>query len=215
MIKQTSRIFRAMMLVSLITLWGCDDSPKPDLSKAQQALEHARQAGAEESAPDLFAEAMKSLQEAADEIQSQDDAFWLFRDYAKAEELLAKVEDKAKQAESKITSLVDRDTASSISSNDQHAQNDVMLAVSQARKLIGEAKAMLSQAPSGKDVEIVLEMMENDIYAAESTLAEIPKEIAPQDYSAVTEKAEKVRGVASRIRDQILQAIEKTQDRNP
>ena len=212
--KHTSRIHHAMLILFLLGLWGCEDPPKPNVSKAQQALEHARQAGAEDSTPDLFADAMKYLQEATDEIQTQDDKVWLFRDYAQANELLQKSEDNAIQAMSQATTQADHEAVQD-KNDGKPGKEEVVLAVAKAREQIGEAKALLRQAPSGKDVEVVLEMMENDIYAAESTLDEIPKEINPRDYPTVTEKAEKVQGVATRIRDQIRLATEKAQDRTP
>ncbi len=208
--KNISLIYSGIMVALLFQLWGCEDSPKPQISETQQILEDARQSGAGEAAPELLREAENYFQDAINELQVQDDQFSLFRDYSKAEELLEKTKVAASQAKTKVQAQIDLN-AEQVGKDTAGEKEDVIRAITEARSMVGKAKELLIQAPPGKDVELVLQMMENDLHTAESMLAEIPAELNPQDYAMVKEKAGKAHDVASRVQEQILNAIEKAQ----
>ncbi|WP_447971005.1 hypothetical protein [Nitrospira sp. M1] len=208
--KHHSFVYIGIIFVSLFLLLGCEDSPKGALSDARQALEDARQAGAPETAPHLFGQAEALFQQAMNELQTQDDQFGMFRDYSNAEELLAQAKVAAIEAKNKGQVQASLQTEM-VTENMGDEKEAVVGAITEARQLVREASDLLARAPEGKDVELVLQIMEIDLRTAESALAEIPKEIAPQDYASVREKAEEASTVASRVRDQILQAINKAE----
>ncbi|GJL53971.1 MAG: hypothetical protein NPIRA02_11030 [Nitrospirales bacterium] len=204
--KHHSLPYIGILFVSLSLVWGCEDAPKTSLSDAQQALEAARQAGAPETAPHLFGQAEDVFQQAMNELQAQDEQFGIFRDYSKAEELLAQVKVAAIEAKNKSQTQASLQSEM-VTDNIGDEKEAVVGAITEARHLVREAHDLLARAPEGKDVELVLQVMEIDLRSAESSLAEIPKEIVPEDYARVREKAEAANAVASRVRDQILQAI--------
>ena len=95
---------------------------------------------------------------------------------------------------------------------DKVAKAESDSAMSAARAAVKEAKELLTKAPTGKDSELTLQMMENDIRSAESILAEVSKEADPKDYTIVKGKAKQAKDVADRVREQILHAIRKAED---
>ena len=206
---------RATMVVAVLVLsWGCDGSPKPQISEAQQALEDARQSGADEVAPDLLVQAEQLFQKAQDELVEQDNQFGLFRDYAEAKELLGQAKATALQAKTQGLTQESLQAEQERTESEQ-AKEEVIHAITAARMALKEVKALLMKAPEGKDTELVLEIMEHDIYSAETTLAEIPIEVTARDYAMVKEKAVEVETISSRIREQILQAIRKAEGSMP
>lgn len=85
-------------LAAVVLLLGCGDSPDPEVATARTAIEAARQAGAEKSAPSTLLEATHYLDSALQEIDAQKKAF-IGRDFANARRLLQKAGDKAHEAQ--------------------------------------------------------------------------------------------------------------------
>ena len=212
--KNCLYIHSSLIAVSLFLLLGCEDSPKPQISQARQALEEARQAGAADVAPDLLAKAEGYFQRANDELQKQDEQFGLLRNYSEAKELLEQAKASALQASTKGVAQLSLEVEQ-VRKESEEAKEDVIRAIRAARMALKDVKVLLTKAPTGKDAELVLEIMENDIHSAESTFAEIPGEVTPQDYAMVKEKAIEVETVTTRVREQILQAIRKTEGTRP
>jgi len=208
--KHISFVHIGVFCVSLFLLGGCEDAPQTSLTATQQALEDARQAGAAETAPHLFGQAEVLFQQAMDELQTQNDQFGIFRDYSKAQELLVQAKETAIEAKNKGQAQASLQPEM-VAENTESEKEEIIRAITEAQVLVREAGDLLTRAPEGKDVELVLQIMEIDLRSAESALAEIPKEITPQDYAMAREKAESANNVASRVREQILQAIEKAE----
>ncbi|GJL66292.1 MAG: hypothetical protein NPIRA05_12630 [Nitrospirales bacterium] len=208
--KPISYVHIGVLVVSLFLLWGCEDAPQTSLSETQQALEDARKAGAAGTAPHLFGQAETLFQQAMDELQVQNDQFGIFRDYSKAQDLLAQA--KVAAIEAKNTGQAQASLQpKGVAENTDAEKEEIVLAIKEARGMVRQASDLLARAPEGKDVELVLQIMEIDLRSAESALAEIPKDITPEDYGGAREKAESAINVASRVREQILQAIEKAE----
>ncbi len=209
--KNFSYIHACLIAVSLFLFWGCEESPKPQVSEAQQALDEARMAGATDVAPELLAQAEGYMQRATDELQEQGEQFGPLRNYSEAKGLLAQAKATAVDARTKgLAREVEQARSKS-----EEAKEEVIRAITAARIALKDVKELLTRAPEGKDAELVLEIMANDVYSAESTLAEIPGEVTPRDYAMVKEKATEVEAVTTRVREQILQAIRKTEEMRP
>ncbi len=201
----------ASLLAAVVLLGGCEDSPKPPTSEAIQALNAARQAGAVEVAPALFGQAETYFQRAQDQLQMQANQFGLLRDYSEAKDLLDQTVTTATQAKTKGMAF----QFQQLGKEREHEKEEVIHAITAARVALKEVKTLLEKAPDGKDAELILEIMESDVYSAEETLAEIPVEVTAQDYAMVKEKAVEVEAVTTRVREQILQAIRKVEGQNP
>ena len=201
---------QASLLVVVVLLSGCEDSPKPPTSEAQQALDAARQAGAAELAPGLLTQAETYFQRAQDQLQMQANQFELLRDYSEAKGFLDQTIVTATQAKTKGMAFQSQQAGQ----EREHEKEEVIHAITTARMALKEVKKLLQKAPDGKDAEPILEIMESDIYSAEETLGEIPVEVTAQDYAMVKEKAVEVEAVTTRVREQILQAIRKVEGQN-
>ena len=212
--EQFSYCRTIVFLTVLLLFGGCEDSPQPQVSEVRQALADARQSGATEEAADLLGQAEQIFQRAQDELVEQDSQFGLFRDYAEARELLAQAQAAALEAKAQGAAQKSRKDEQ-VRIKSEKAKEEVIQAITAARMALKEVKNLMEKAPEGKDTELVLEIMENDIFAAEATLAEIPIEVTSQDYAMVKEKATEVETVTSRVRDQILQAIRKAEEGMP
>jgi hypothetical protein len=62
----------AALLCALLLLAGCSEPPQKEIGRAQGAIDTARAAGAEQYAPEAFAEATSALQQAHDAVDQRD-----------------------------------------------------------------------------------------------------------------------------------------------
>lgn len=179
-------------------LIACAEKPIQGTDSALQALQAAKQAGAAEYAPESLRVAEDEYQKAQEEIAAQDDTFMLTRNYDVANAILVKVVADAEKAKTEaITSK-------------QLAKTGAEGAVLLAKTSLEEAKNQLAQAPTGKGTQADLQALRGDLQAAEATLAEIDAIMAMEDYIGVKAKAESVQALATRVNEQVAQAIQKT-----
>ena len=106
-------------------------------------------------------------------------------------ELALKAEEDAKAAEAQAKA---------------EAEGSVVL----AKNSLEEAKNQLAQAPTGKGTQADLQALRGDLQAAEATLGEIDAIMAKEDFLGVKAKAESVQTLATRVNEQVAQAILKT-----
>ncbi|MCA9501034.1 MAG: DUF4398 domain-containing protein [Nitrospira sp.] len=188
----------AVALLFGTMLIACAEKPIQRTDSALQALQAAKQAGAAEYAPESLRVAEDEYQKAQEEITAQDDTFVMTRNYDVASAILVKVIADAEKAKTEaITSK-------------QALKSGAEGAVVLAKTSLEEAKNQLAQAPTGKGTQADLQALRGDLQAAETTLAEIDAIMAMEDYIGVKAKAESVQALASRVNEQVAQAIQKT-----
>lgn len=188
---------------ALVVLFGsmlmaCAEKPIQGSDTALQALQAAKQAGAMEYAPDTLRMAEDEYQKAQEEIGVQDNTFMLMRNYDAANALLTKVAQDAERARTEAIA------------NKQQAKTEAEASVVLAQTTLEEAKNQLAQAPTGKGTQADLQAFRSDLQAAEAMLGEIEAIMAKEDYLGVKAKAESVQTLASRVNEQVAQAIQKT-----
>jgi len=196
-------VFHSFKTGSLVLLFGtmlmaCAEKPIKGSDAALQALQAAKQAGATEYAPEALRVAEDEYQKAQEEIGAQDNTFMLMRNYEAANVLLTKVAADAEKAKTEAIN------------NKQQAKAEAEGAVVLAKTSLEEAKTQLAQAPTGKGTQADLQALRGDLQAAEATLGEIDAIMAKEDYLGVKAKAESVQTLASRVNEQVAQAIQKT-----
>jgi len=179
-------------------LMACAEKPIQGSDAALQALQAAKQAGAAEYAPEALRVAEDEYQKAQEEIGVQDNTFMLMRNYDAANAILTKVAGDAEKA--KIDAIA----------NKQQAKAEAEGAVVLAKTSLEEAKNQLAQAPTGKGTQADLQALRGDLQAAEATLGEIDAIMAKEDFLGVKAKAESVQTLATRVNEQVAQAILKT-----
>ena len=179
-------------------LMACAEKPIQGTDSALQALQAAKQAGAEKYAPESLRVAEDEYQKAQEEIAAQDDTFVMTRNYDAANAILVKVVADAEKA--KTEAIASR----------QLVKTEAEGAVVLAKTSLEEAKNQLAQAPTGKGTQADLQALRGDLQAAETTFAEIEAIMAMEDYIGVKAKAESVQTLAARVNEQVAQAIQKT-----
>ncbi|MGP0591517.1 hypothetical protein ACTRXD_03125 [Nitrospira sp. T9] len=179
-------------------LMACAEKPIQGTDSALQALQAAKQAGAEKYASESLRVAEDEYQKAQEEIAAQDDTFVMTRNYDAANAILVKVVADAEKA--KTEAIASRQLVKT------QAEGAVVL----AKTSLEEAKNQLAQAPTGKGTQADLQALRGDLQAAETTFAEIDAIMAMEDYIGVKAKAESVQALSARVNEQVAQAIQKT-----
>lgn len=196
-------VVQSLKTGTLVLLFGtmlmaCAEKPIQGTDSALQALQAAKQAGAEKYAPESLRVAEDEYQKAQEEIAAQDDTFIMTRNYDVANAILVKVVADAEKA--KTEAIASR----------QLVKTEAEEAVVLAKTSLEEAKNQLAQAPTGKGTQADLQALRGDLQAAETTFAEIDAIMAMEDYIGVKAKAESVQTLAARVNEQVAQAIQKT-----
>ncbi|WNM57856.1 DUF4398 domain-containing protein [Candidatus Nitrospira allomarina] len=196
-------VIQSLKTGTLVLLFGtmlmaCAEKPIQGTDSALQALQTAKQAGAEKYAPESLRVAEDEYQKAQEEIAAQDDTFVMTRNYDGANALLVKVVADAEKAKTEAIA------------NRQLFKTEAEGAVVLAKTSLEEAKNLLAQAPTGKGTQADLQALRGDLQAAETTFAEIEAIMAMEDYIGVKAKAESVQALAARVNEQVAQAIQKT-----
>ncbi|MCW5783990.1 MAG: DUF4398 domain-containing protein [Nitrospirales bacterium] len=196
-------VIQSLKTGTLVLLFGtilmaCAEKPIQGTDSALQALQAAKQAGAEKYAPESLRVAEDEYQKAQEEIAAQDDSFVITRNYDTANAILVNVVADAEKA--KTEAIASR----------QLVKTEAEGAVVLAKTSLEEAKNQLAQAPTGKGTQADLQALRGDLQAAETTFAEIDAIMAMEDYIGVKAKAESVQALAARVNEQVAQAIQKT-----
>ena len=179
-------------------LMACAEKPIQGTDSALQALQAAKQAGAEKYAPESLRVAEDEYQKAQEEIAAQDDTFVMTRNYDAANAILVKVVADAEKAKTEAIA------------SKQMVKTEAEGAVVLAKTSLEEAENQLAQAPTGKGTQADLQALRGDLQAAETTFAEIDAIMAMEDFIGVKAKAESVQALAARVNEQVAQAIQKT-----
>ena len=196
-------VIQSLKTGTLVLLFGtilmaCAEKPIQGTDSALQALQAAKQAGAEKYAPESLRVAEDEYQKAQEEIAAQDDTFVMTRNYDAANAILVKVVADAEKAKTEAIA------------SKQMVKTEAEGAVVLAKTSLEEAKNQLAQAPTGKGTQADLQALRGDLQAAETTFAEIDAIMAMEDFIGVKAKAESVQALAARVNEQVAQAIQKT-----
>jgi hypothetical protein len=186
---------------ALLALAACAQPPQQAIDGANQALEKARTAGAEEYAPEAWQLAQDSLKSATTEVQAQNDKFALFRSYDQASQLLDKAVKAADAAASEAGSARDE------------AKKRAEVAIQEAQAAVQAAQEALTKAPKGKGTEADLMAMKGELETMTASLAKAQESFAAGKYLAVESSAHSVTEQANAIATDIAQAQSKSKKR--
>ena len=180
-----------------ILLAGCQKAPTDQLATTQTALEQARAAEADKYAPDAFSKAQTSFSGAADEITAQDQAFFLTRDYSKANQLLT---DALAELQTAQTEAV---------ANKETAKQEVETLTTETEAAIQAAQTALLKAPRGKDTKAEIEAMKADLDATSAALAEARDMYSRGDYLGAKASLTQSKGKAEAVSSEVETAMQK------
>ena len=190
-------MFRYLVLSMVITflLAGCGKQPTEEINAAKASVDEVMAEGAQKFAAEDAKKLNDSMQAAQDEIKVQDDK--VFKDYAKAKELLSK--DKA-DAEALKAGLA---------AKKEEAKKNALAAQEAAQASVKEATSLLAKAPKGKGSQADLEALKADLKGIEDSLSEVKTAVDSEDYTSAIEKSDAGKAKAAAIADQVNKAMEK------
>jgi len=191
MFKRVAVVFVVFALLALVS---CAKAPEQEIQKANSSMEAARTAEAEEYAPDAFQVAMDTLNAANAAKTEADGKFALFRSYGKAKELFVRAEGLANEA------------ATAAQTEKERVRAEVTELITQAQTVLDSANAALKKAPKGKGSKADIELIKNDLTAAQAGFDEGQADFNTGKYKAAKAKIEAAMQKAQAVISEIEQA---------
>jgi hypothetical protein len=197
---------RTLVLLSLaigiaLLFAGCASAPTAEVTATQAAIKDAQTDDVQTYAPDSLKSAQDELSKATAEIQTQDNKFFLSRDYKQATEMLKSAKDLAEKAKT------DGQT------NKMKAKTDAETLLASLTPQLEEAKKVLAKAPKGKDTKADLEAMQNDLKVAGESITEATTAMSGEKYNDALAKATSAKEKITAVLDQVKAAQEKAKGR--
>jgi hypothetical protein len=181
----------------VLLLAGCASAPTAEVTATKAAVTEAQTDDVQTYAPDSLVAAQDQLNKATAEIQTQDNKFFLSRDYKQATEMLKSAKDLAEKAKA------DAQTSK------MKAKSDAEALLASLPQQMDEAKKALAKAPRGKDTKADLEAMQNDLKVAEESITEANTSMTGEKYKDALAKATSAKEKITSVVDQVKAAQEK------
>jgi hypothetical protein len=190
-----TRMSFSLLALALVSLVACSEAPDTEMKAAETAFAAADQAQAQQYAPELYAQAMDTLQAAKMAAAEQDSKFSLFRSYGASKELFVAAQ-----------TLVDKaNTAAQEEKERVRIQVTDMAAVVKAS--LDSATVLLTKAPRGKGTKADLELLKGDLSAAQTAYDQAIVEITAGDYLTARTRLESVQAKVTQVSDDIAKAM--------
>jgi hypothetical protein len=181
----------------VLLLAGCASAPTAEVTATKAAITEAQTDDVQTYAPDSLTAAQNDLNKATAEIQTQDNKFFLSRDYKQATEMLKSAKDLAEKAKADAQS------------NKMKTKADAEALIASLPPQMDEAKKALAKAPRGKDTKADLEAMQNDLKVAEESIAEATTAMTGEKFKDALAKATSAKEKIASVIDQVKAAQEK------
>jgi hypothetical protein len=194
--KMTRILALAISVFVVMALAGCAKVPSDKVTAAEQAVQEARDAGAENYAQPSMAEAEQALVAMQEEVKAQEGKFALFRSYGKVGELAETAQAAGEKAEA--------DAAT----GREQARMETEALIANARAAVDSTRTLLDRAPRGKGSAADVEMMRQDLAAGEMSLAEADSAFRAEDYVVAKARAEAAMQAAQNIQNSLTTARE-------
>ena len=185
------------LFVAVAVLAGCDDPPTTELDAAKQALDSARDVGAEQFAANEYSVAQRAYSEAEATTNTEAERFFLFKDFEQARTQIADAKSKAMQAESAAEA-------------EKKRQRELAeAAIATARDAVAAAYTSLEEAPSGKGTEADIEELRAELTMAEADLDAAEAAVDSENFSGAESLAESADQKATEVADGVMVAVDR------
>lgn len=188
------KIAVVLALFALLVFIGCAKPPEQEIQKANSSIEAARAAEAEEYVPESFQVAMDTLNAANAAKQEADGKFALFRSYSKAKALYVSADALAAKA------------AQDAAAEKERVKQEVAGLMTQAKAVLDSATAALAKAPKGKGSKADIELIKNDLAAAQASFDDANNDFNAGKYKVAKTKVEAAMQKAQAVIDEIAAA---------
>lgn len=173
-------VWLGTIMCAVVLLAACSEPPKKEIDQAQQAVDTARQAGAEQYAPEAFAAATSALQQAREAVDQ--------RDYRLA---LSRAVDASERAQ---------DAARAAADNKARARSQAEAAINVTNAQVMHLQARVKVADEVRVPARELSPARATLKDAEGTLQKARALLAAGNFAAATTA---VTGLDSQIRSEI------------
>lgn len=185
------------LFFAVAVLAGCDDPPTAELDAAKQALDSAGDADAERFASSEYSAAQRAYSEAETTTKTEDERFFLFKDFEQARAQIADAKTKATQAES--AAQVEK----------QRQRESAEAAIATARDAVAAAYTSLEEAPAGKGTEADIEALQAELSVAEADLVAAEAAVDSEHFSDAESLAESADLKATEVADGVIVAVDR------
>jgi hypothetical protein len=186
-----------MSVCALLAITGCGKAPEQEMQSAGAAFDQADQTETEAYASDAYRMAMDTLNAAKAAKEEADSKFALFRSYGKSKELYVRAEALAKEAQ--VTAEAEK----------ERVKQEVSAMVIDVKAALDATADALSKAPRGKGSKADIELIKNDLNAANVAYEEAKIDFEAGRYMAAKTKLQAVKNKAQSISDEIAKAAAK------
>jgi hypothetical protein len=190
------QIMTMLLAPAFLLAVGCGKAPTDKLAETEKSVLDAKLAGASAYMPEDFTKLEGMLGNAKKEIEDQNAKFMLFRDYGKAEQLLASVQAEAPK-------LIEQ-----TAKKKEEAKEAAHKAHDAAKEAVKQAQALVARAPVGKD-RAAVEAIKNDSKALTASLNEVQLAIDAEDYLTAQAKAKAVQDKSQALAAEVKGALAK------
>jgi hypothetical protein len=192
-----NRLYAGLLVLAVIGWSGCGKVPEEVKQATDQARSDAMSVEADKYAPEAFAKAQATYEQATAEEDAQNQKFALIRNYNKETELLNQSKAEFEQAK--------QDAAA----GKERTRTEAEQMVSEARAALDSAEATLAKAPMSKDTRADVEAMKSDVVSYRQALTDAETAMNTGDYISAKSKAEAVKTKAAEIEADVQGAIAK------
>jgi len=186
-------------ILSAFIVSGCQKAPTQEVADAKARIEAVTNADTQTYAADELAQLTKDLNAALEEIKVQDEKW--FGNYDNAKVMLSAIDSSAEN----VTAVA--------AQRKEEAKNAAVNAQMEALAAIESAKALVDQAPTGKETKADIEMFKMDISGLEESLAGLQSSIDMEKYSEALDSANIIKEKALSISNEITLALEKVKSK--
>ncbi|HEX7401274.1 MAG TPA: hypothetical protein VF369_03760 [candidate division Zixibacteria bacterium] len=188
------RIAVVFAVFALLVFIGCAKPPEQAMQSASSAMDAVKAAEAEEYVPESYQVVMDTLNAANAAKQEADGKFALFRSYSKAKALYMSAEALANKA------------VEDAAVEKERVKEEVIGLLTQAKAVLDTANQALAKAPRGKGSKADIELIKNDLAAAQASFDDANNDFNAGKYKVAKSKVEAAMMKAQSVIDQIAAA---------
>jgi len=187
-------------LVGALVLTGCAKAPTQEMNATKAQVEAVTNTDTQTYAQDELTKLNSDLNAALDEVKTQDAKF-LFKKFDKAKQMLAAVNTDAENVKTVAAQ------------RKEEAKNKAVAAQGEAKAAIDAAKALVAEAPTGKETKADIEAFKADLTGLDESLAALQQTIDQEKYADALSSATIIKEKAATISTDVTAALEKVKSK--
>ena len=185
-----------LAIASTSFLFSCGGPPPIDeLDAAMQALDGAREAGAEKFASSQLGSAQSAYDEAKSAMEAEDQK--LFKNFDQVKVMIGDATAKAQEAQSAATAAKEA------------ARQEAEAAIAAAKAAVQRAWDSLEAAPSGKGTEGDIEQLRADLGVADADLNAASTAVSEENFEMANSSAQSAEETAATVEGGVQAAVER------